>query len=218
MTTLVTDSTGRPAPPGAAHGSVLVMRGITWRTYENLLADLGEQSGLRLTYDRGELEIMTLTPEHESLNRYLSSLIDLLVDESGLDVHPVGSSTFRREDLDRGFEPDSSFYFAEASLMRGKKRIDLSADPAPELVIEIDISHGSLDKLAIFARFGVSEVWRYDGAKMHLYRLVGTAFEERGESVIFPPLTGPMIEDFLRHSQTMTRRELKKWVSELVRL
>ena len=60
---------------------LLTLRSITWQTYENLLADLDEQSGIHLTYDQGVLEIMTLTPEHESINRYLSSLIDLLVDE-----------------------------------------------------------------------------------------------------------------------------------------
>lgn len=194
---------------------LLTLRNITWQTYENLLADLDEQSGVHLTYDQGVLEIMTLTPEHESINRYLSSLIDLLVDELGEDVHPVGSATFKRADVERGFEPDSSFYFTQATQMRGKKRIDLRVDPAPELVIEIDISHGSLDKLSIFAQFGIAEIWRYDGANIHIYHLVDNAYEEHSDSRIFPSLTDEKIEKFLANSQTMTRQELKHWVRKL---
>lgn len=195
--------------------SPLILRSITWQTYENLLADLDEQSGMRLTYDRGVLEIMPLTPEHESLNRYLASLVDLLVDTLEMDVHPVGSSTFKREDIDRGFEPDSSFYFEHAAQMRGKKRIDLTIDSAPELVIEIDISHGSLDKLSLFADFGVAEVWRFDGTAAHLYHLADGAIEEAERSAIFPGLTAENIEDFLQQAQVLRRSELKEWVHQL---
>lgn len=196
---------------------LLTLSGITWQTYENLLTDLDEQSGIHLTYDQGVLEIMTLTPEHESINRYLSSLIDLLVDELGKDVHPVGSATFKRADIGRGFEPDSSFYFAQAPQMRGKKRIDLSVDPAPELVIEIDISHGSLNKLSIFAQFGVAEVWRFDGAAIHIYHLAGNAYEALTSSTIFPGLTDEIIENFLAQSQALTRQELKQWLRAQVK-
>jgi Uma2 family endonuclease len=196
--------------------SPLLLRGITWQTYENLLADLDEQSGMRLTYDRGVLEIMTLTPEHESLNRYLASLVDLLVDELEMDVHPVGSSTFKREDRERGFEPDSSFYFQHAAQMRGKKRIDLAVDPAPELVIEIDISHGSLDKLSLFAHFGVEEVWRFDGATVYLYRLGDGAYAEAKSSSIFPGLTAVDISEFLTQAQVLKRSELKEGVRRTI--
>lgn len=196
--------------------SPLLLRGITWQTYENLLADLDEQSGTRLTYDRGVLEIMTLTPEHESLNRYLASLVDLLVDELEMDVHPVGSSTFKREDRARGFEPDSSFYFRQAAQMRGKKRIDLTVDPAPELVIEIDISHGSLDKLALFAHFGVEEVWRFDGTTVQLYRLINSTYQEVERSSIFPNLTAIHIAEFLVQAQVLRRSELKEWVRRTI--
>ncbi len=196
--------------------SPLLLRGITWQTYENLLADLDEQSGTRLTYDRGVLEIMTLTPEHESLNRYLASLVDLFVDALEMDVHPVGSSTFKREDRERGFEPDSSFYFQHAAQMRGKKRIDLAVDPAPELVIEIDISHGSLDKLSLFAHFGVEEVWRFDGTIMHLYHLAEGAYDEVDRSSIFPGLTAEHIEEFLQQAQVLKRSELKEWMRETI--
>ena len=193
---------------------LLTLRHITWQTYENLLVDLDGQSGVHLTFDQGVLEIMTLTPEHESINRYLSSLIDLLVDELGKDVHPVGSATFKRADVERGFEPDSSFYFTQATQMRGKKRIDLRVDPAPELVIEIDISHGSLDKSSIFAQFGIAETWRYDGANIHIYHLVDEAYEEQSRSTVFPKLTADKIEQFLVNSQTMMRQELKQWLRQ----
>lgn len=215
MQTITEHTPPAGAPPFAEQQAApLILRGITWQTYESLLADLGEQSGLRLTYDQGTLEIMTLTPEHESINRYLSSLVDLLVDETGMDVHPVGSATFRREDIDRGFEPDSSFYFARAAQMRGKKRIDLSVDPAPELALEIDISHSSLDKLSVMARFGVSEVWRYDGVRVHIYVLSEGAFVPCENSSVFPTLSSATVQEFLNLSQTLMRQELKQWLRE----
>jgi len=83
-------------------------------------------------------------------------------------VFGAGSTTFGREDVSGGFEPDQSFYFSEnAGRVRGKKRIDLNADdPPPDVVVEVDVTSPSLDKLPVYARLGVREVWRYaDGRR-----------------------------------------------------
>lgn len=60
----------------------------------------------------------------------------MVVDENGLDCLSACSTTFRRKDLQKGFEPDSCFYFAEAARMRGKSEVDMAADPPPELILE----------------------------------------------------------------------------------
>lgn len=75
-----------------------------------------------MTFDRGTLEIMSPTKQDEEINRTLTLLVDTASDELGLDIQSLGSTTFQREALDRGFEPDSCFYFAEAGVSEGSKK------------------------------------------------------------------------------------------------
>jgi Uma2 family endonuclease len=186
----------------------VVLQSVSWRTYESLLEDFADKSSPRLTYDRGTLEIMSPTKRHEELNRILALLVDTACEELGVDVQNLGSTTFRRQDLDRGFEPDSCFYFAKASLLRGKDRVDLSVDPPPELVIEIDITTSSIRKDEIYASLGVLEVWRYDGRALHIGRLEGKKYVVSKASAVIPILTADALARFLRMSETATRPKL----------
>ncbi len=129
----------------------VALHNISWSTYERLLADNETNSAPRFTYDRGELEIMSPSPEHEKLNRRIAQLVLAVADELGVEVEDLGSTTFRREDLERGFEPDSCFYIQNEEKVRGTNCIDPAADPPPDLVIEIDITSPSFSKLPIYA-------------------------------------------------------------------
>jgi Uma2 family endonuclease len=131
-----------------------------------------------------------------------------------MDVHveSLGSTTFRRGDIDRGFEPDSCFYVRNAASVRGKKRIDLNTDPPPDLVIEIDITSPSLDKFPLFARFGVPEVWRFDGSHLVIYELAGGEYLERETSIAFPSVTAADVTAFIKESETIDKPE---WVRKL---
>lgn len=179
----------------------VVLRNVSWETYERLLADLADSSAPRLTYDRGDLEIMSPTPEHERLNRTIHLIVEIVAAELDMRVQFLGSTTFRREDRDRGFEPDSCFYVANAERIRGKKRLDLSVDPAPDLVLEIDVTSSSVPKLPIYADFGVLEVWRYDGSSLRILRLHQGEYVQSEASLAFPILTVRVLEDFLAKSQ-----------------
>jgi Putative restriction endonuclease len=112
----------------------VIIRFVSWTTYEHLLADLANQSSTRLTYDRGLLEIMCPLPEHEEWNRTIALLVEVLAEERRVDVRNFGSTTFRRADLARGFEPDSCFYIQHEADISGKSTIDLTVDPPPDLV------------------------------------------------------------------------------------
>ena len=101
---------------------------------------------------------MVLSTKHERPNRTLALLVEILAEELNMDVQRLGSTTFTREDLDKGFEPDSCFYIQNEARVRGKEEIDLAVDPPPDLVIEIDITSPSLNKFPIYARIGVPEV------------------------------------------------------------
>ena len=96
----------------------LVRSRCSWETYERLLKDNQDSSSPRFTFDQGWLEIMSPSLNHEKINAALRSLVQALGDHAGLDYLGAGSTTFRRQDLQRGFEPDSSFYFQNAALMR----------------------------------------------------------------------------------------------------
>ena len=186
--------------PDVANQQV-VLSNVSWETYEMLLEDLEGRSAPRLTYDRGQLEIMSPTPEHERLNRRINLIVDIVAAELDIRVDVLGSTTFRRQDIDRGFEPGSCFYVAKADRVRGKKRIDLGKDPAPDLVIEIDITSSSIPKMPIFAHFGVPEVWQYDGSSLRMSKLEGNEYVSIDRSLAFPIITSRVLEDFLAKSQ-----------------
>ncbi len=105
---------------------------------------------------------MTLSTEHEETNRTLALLIEPVAGALANAVRNVGSMTWRREDLQRGFEPDSSFYIQNEEQVRARVQLASSIDPLPDSVIGIDVSRSSLDKLAIYASMGVPEMGRFD--------------------------------------------------------
>jgi Uma2 family endonuclease len=130
----------------------VVLKGIRWETYEHLLADHQESCGTRLSFDYGTLEIMAPSSEHERLKETITLLFQLLASEMGIDVLATGSTTFRRQDLLKGFEPDASFYIKHAEAVRSQEKIDLSVCPPPDLVIEIEITNSVMEKLSIFSQ------------------------------------------------------------------
>jgi Uma2 family endonuclease len=192
----------------------VILHGIRWATYESLLKDLENSSAPRLTYDRGTLEIMSPLPDHETLNRNLAMLVEIVAEARGLDVWGVGSTTFTREDLERGFEPDSCFYIWNAELMRSKSRIDLTIDPPPDLVIEIDLTHSTLDKLSIYAQLGAPEVWRYAGTSLLILILREGTYHEQGESAALPGLDSAGMAALLEEAPSLRRPEWLRKVRE----
>ncbi len=195
----------------------VVLHDVSWATYEHLLADHLDCSSPHFTYDRGTLEIMSPSNEHEEINRNIGSLIDMIVIEWGLHLRPLGSTTFKRQDIQRGFEPDSCFYIQRAELVRGKRKIDLATDPPPDLVIEIDITSGSIDKLPIYAALGIPEVWRYVGDRLLILALAGGSYVEVKESLGLPGLTGAIIVRFIEAVSTLDRPEWLRSVREWAR-
>ena len=194
-----------------------MLSNVSWETYEKLLGDLADSSAPRLTFDRGTLEIMSPTFEHERFNRLLASFVEEAAEGMKISVENGGSTTFRRIDLDRGFEPDSCFYIANASRILGKKTVDLPEDPPPDLVIEIDITSGSVPKLPIYAQVGVPEVWRYDGGTLDMLHLQGGTYVMVERSVSFPKLSAKRLEALLEMSKTASRREVMRAFRALLR-
>jgi Uma2 family endonuclease len=193
----------------------ILLHDVTWETYEQLLANYENSSGPRFTYDRGVLEIMSPSSEHEELNDVFKLLVNALAEEWGIETRGFGSTTFRREDISRGFEPDSCFYIQNVGSIKGVTRLDLAVHPPPDLLVEIDITHPSLDKFPLYAAAGVPEVWHYDGRALKILRLEGSGYVETRESAAFTRLTDEVLTRFIEESGTMSRldwlRRVRAW-------
>lgn len=195
----------------------IVLQNIDWETYERILDSHKDESVPRFTYDRGRLEIVSPSSEHEKLKHTVTIFVEVVAEEMNVDVEGLGSTTFRREDLVGGFEPDSCFYIENAERMRAKTEIDLHVDPPPDLIIEIDITSPSVNKFPLFAQLGVPEVWLCDGGRWKILALAGDEFAERRESVSLPGVTGEVIERFVEESRTLKRPEWLRRVREWAR-
>lgn len=193
----------------------VLLNNVSWETYEHLLADHLDSSAPRFAYDRGMLEIMSPNPEHEKINRRIAQLVLAIADEIDIEAEDLGSTTFTREDLERGFEPDSCFYIQNEERVRGKTKLDLTVDPPPDLVMEVDITSPSLNKFPIYAQLGVPEVWRYDGEKFLIFELEGSGYVECPESLALRSLTNDVLSRFAREILTLERkawlRKVREW-------
>ena len=205
MTTTLTQSPNR-----------VLLRNISWQTYQDLLKDLEEQPGIRLSYDRGLLDIMAPSPPHENYKKVLGRFVETLTEELNIEIKSLGSLTCKREDLARGLEPDQCYYIQNEAVVRTLDEIDFNQDPPPDLVIEIDISSSSINRLSLYAALGVLEVWRYDARAITIYRLEGESYQVCDRSPTFPQITPAEITRFLELRKTMGEtsliRSFRKWV------
>ena len=187
----------------------LKLSGISWDTYTHLLEDLNKQHRLRLTYNRGNLEIMTPSPEHEHYKEVVGRFVETLAEELEIRIEPFGSTTFKRLGLS-GAEPDKCFYVTNIDLVKNKKRFEASQDPAPDLVVEIDITSSSGHRLAVYKDLGIREIWLYDGNSFQILQLQEGEYQAFEESAIFPNLPLSEIGNFLQQVGEVDYLELIK--------
>lgn len=198
----------------------VILPGVSWQTYERLLADFEDSHAAHFAYDQGVLEILVPSAKHEEPNRTLALLIEMLALELDIDIRNLGSTTFKRADMLCGFEPDTCFYIQRAEQISGKDEIDLTIGPPPDLIIEID-THPALDKLPIYAAVGVPEVWRYDEEVVTIYTLGQDIYSPSEVSRVLPGVTSLMLSRFIAESRQLKRpiwlRQVHEWAQQLGR-
>jgi Uma2 family endonuclease len=196
----------------------LLLTGVDWLTYRRLDRALTGRRGLRLTFDRGRLEIMTLSPEHERVKHLLRRLIEALSEELKLSIAGFGSMTFKRRRKLRSIEPDECYWIAHEPQVRGKDHIDLRLDPPPDLCVEVDITHSSLDRMGVYAILGVPEVWRYDGSAMTFLALQPDgSYQAVGTSLSFPLMSTNDLLGFLALRGTTDENSITQQLREWAR-
>src|SRR5439155_25135735 len=103
-----------------------------------------------------------------------------------------------RVEADRALEPDDFYYIHPAERMAGQDIIALATDPPPDLVVEVDITHPSLDKFPIYASLRVPEVWRHDGDTLQVFRLWDEQYIQTPACGVFPWLPAEVLARFVQ--------------------
>jgi Uma2 family endonuclease len=205
-----------PKPQQVSPGNCVILRNVSWLTFTNLLVEVGENRACRFTYDRGILEIRMPLEEHEEPKRLIESFVEALVDELEIELRSLGSLSLKREDLSRFIEPDTCFYIQNEALVRGRS-INLNEVPPPDLAVESDHTHSSIDKASIYAALGVPELWRYTKETLEVYKLVEGEYQRSDKSLAFPFLPLDEIPGFIEQSKVIGQRSTVRLFRERIR-
>jgi Uma2 family endonuclease len=196
----------------------VLLRGISWETYQALVRELEAQPGKRLSYEHGLLEIFMPLPPHEKNKKYAARFVEILTEEWGIEICSLGSCTWSRQDLAKGVEADECYYIQHEAMIRGKVVIDLMIDPPPDLVIEIDITSPSIPRLPLYAVLKIPEVWQFDGTHMTFFCLDEGEYRRQEQSRALPLVKPDILETWLVQAMTMGEtswaRALRAWARE----
>lgn len=173
------------ALPGVFEHSV-VLHDVPWEIYQALRWE-ENNNHLKMTYDRGELEIMSPRRKHEKISELTAQMVCQWVLLHNIEIEVGGNTTFCRKDLRRGLEPDHCYWIAHQAAVRGKDDIDLAFDPPPDLALEVEVSHSIITKLSIYEALGVPEVWRWRRGTWEVLRLsAARQYESQKQSLALP--------------------------------
>jgi Uma2 family endonuclease len=156
----------------------IVISGVDWDRYEALLAVRGERSHPKAAYLDGMVELMSTSREHERVKSTIGCLIEAYCLESDLDFSTYGNWTLKRKTKCAGVEADECYIFGR----------DPTAQDWPELAIEVVHTHGGLNKLEIYRRLEVGEVWFWELDAISVYVLDSDGYRSAARSVCLPEL------------------------------
>ncbi|MEE8410319.1 MAG: Uma2 family endonuclease [Myxococcota bacterium] len=170
----------------------VIIQGASWSRFEVELALRGDAPVPRMTYLEGALELMTPSRDHERIKSYIGMLVEVYALERGIDLSPYGAWTLRNPPADSGAEPDECYIIGSDQ-----------AKDYPDLVIEVIWTSGGIDKLEIYHRLGIAELWlwRKDQIEVYLRRDDGYQRAERSEAL--PGLDLALLTSFLDHPTAM---------------
>lgn len=202
----------------AAINQKLILQGISWDFYEQILEEYKDSNAVHFAYDDGFLEVEVPLSKHEIPIGILADLVTTICVESEVDFRNVGSTTFRKRAKTKGCEPDTAFYIQNESFIRGLLEIDLNENPPPDLVVEVDVTSPSLNKMPIYAALEVSEVWLYKGQRVVFYKLFGGIYQEIQNSLAIPILSSAKATEFLqkglKEGSSKWFKEVREWTNK----
>ena len=122
-------------------------------------------------------------------------LFDLAITQMRLDrgvrFTTLGSWTLKKEKDERGAEPDECYVFGEA----GEER-------PPDLAIEVVWTSGRIDKLEVYRKLGVREVWYWRDGALQPYALRDERYEAIEQSEVLEGIDLALLVSFLDRATT----------------
>ncbi len=180
----------------------LILSGISWSQLEAIEAAFENVAGVRFIYLDGLLELMTLSPEHEETKRTIGLLLEAYMREKGIRFYGKGEPTLGSEEKKARKEPDESYN------LETKKAI-------PDLVIEVVFTSGGIDKLQLYQRIGVPEVWFWEDGLLKVYHLQ-EKYESLERSELLPDLDLNLLKRYITyHDQYDAVTEFLKALKQL---
>jgi Uma2 family endonuclease len=161
-------------PDGAVRDHIVVLHQIPWEQYVALNDARGEGSHPRFAYLDGELEIMTTSERHELVKTMIARLVEAFAEEMKVSLNGYGNTTWRKKAKRAGIEPDECYVI-------GRLR------KVPDLAIEVVHTSGGIDKLELYRRLGIAEVWFWINGRIYVYRL-DRKYKEVPASVVLPSI------------------------------
>lgn len=174
-----------PTSPAPAGEQRFVLQGVPWDTYVRLRDEL-DTPGLRMTFCEGTLELMSPSIDHEAAKKSIARLIEIFALERDVPLYGYGSTTFRREARARGLEPDECYC------------VGGTLKEFPDIAIEVVLTSGGIDKLAVYSGLGVREVWFWERDAFQIHALRGEEYEPIAASELIPDLDFAALARFVR--------------------
>lgn len=163
------------------------LHGVTWADYIRILEIRGDHSAPRITYLEGTLEIMSPSRTHDEIKSYIGCLVEAWCLERGVEFTPYGSWTLKSKREKRGAEADECYVFGPTP--RRKRR--------PDIAIEVVWTSGGIDKLNVYSKLGVREVWYWEDGRIQVHVLRGSVYEPASESQALPGIDLVQLVGFL---------------------
>jgi len=170
---------------------LVVMHGVDWRTY-GAIRELIDSPGIRMTYLHGALEILSPSRRHEHEKTTIARMIEVFALERDFPLQGYGGTTFKREAGERGLEPDECYCIGH----------DLG--DAPDIALEVVVTSGGINKLAVYSGLGVKEVWIFRNGRFRLYTLDGEHYRELRASQLVAALDFAAMEELVKTSDQHT--------------
>ncbi|SRR5260370_20665035 len=210
-----------PTPDPQSEEQHFFLSCVPWESYIAIGNALPDWPGLRITYDRGKMEFMTLSRKHEIWKVWLGQFIVIIADELNRPIEPGGQMTMQREDLEKGIEGDDIFWIEHEPQMRGKLTWEPEIDPSPDLALEIEVSRSVINRLAIYASLNIAEVWTFNGTAITIRCLQADGtYQITDKSKAFPEVPVSQIVSFLLPDPTTdyltALRQFRAWVRQIL--
>lgn len=195
-----------PADPALVDHFV-TLRGVSFKEYETMLRWRGDSATPRMTYLEGTLELMTPSIFHELGKKALARVIEAWSEEAVVPLEGARSWTLKARKDERGAEPDECYF-----VMRPGR--SLTSAKHPDFAIEVIWTRGGIDKLEVYRKLGVPEVWILEKGKLTFHVLRGSAWRTTRRSVMVPTLDPSHVEAAMREP---TQVEAVRRIRELMR-